>query len=269
MVTAGQFGNEEDAGQRSVHHAGHQTCHTDKREIGFRHCEPGHVHQSRGHKTDDSTHEERRREDTSDTAGTVGSHARHDLDKNDSDEIANDDERRIRCHVLLKRAVLDSAEAVAVDKLANDVVTFAVQRREQENQHAQCTATYQQLEPHIADIVLHPLLQLVHAAREIEADETADSTQNKIPRDTLHQERLRSIKREHRLCAREDVRDSRCRHRRDEQRSYGSHRQVHHQHFQRENQTCDGRFEDTADGSGSAATDHQHHRLLVKPESFC
>ena len=65
-----------------------------------------------------------------------------------------------------------------------------------------------------------------------------------------------------------NIRERRSRDGGDEQRCDGGHGEVHHQHLQGEDESGDGRLEDSAHCSGGTATDHEHHRLLVKAESF-
>ena len=79
-----------------------------------------------------------------------------------------------REHIGLQGTVLKGADTIAVDELADHVITFTVERREEEDQHTQRHTTYEDLHSDGADIMLHPLLQTVHAAGEIEADQTTD-----------------------------------------------------------------------------------------------
>ena len=116
--------------------------------------------------------------------------------------------------------------------------------------------------------MFHLLLEEVHASSEVEADEAADSTQDEVPGDTVYEERLRDVQREHRLCAREDIGEGCSCNRRDQKGRDGSHSEVHHEHLEREDKSGNRCFEDTADSTCGAAAYHAHHRLLVKTESL-
>ena len=178
MVSSGQFGNQEDTCQRSVHDAGHESRHTYQSEVRLRHHQSAHIHDSRREKTGDSSHEERRREDTSYTSGTVGSHRSDNLEQDDKTEIGQQHPMPVACRpfVMLQGAVLDCRHRVPVDELADHIVSFSVQRREDINQDAQRHASDKQFRPHAPDSVFEPLLQFVHASCEIETDKSAHGT---------------------------------------------------------------------------------------------
>ncbi len=87
MISAGELGDKEDTRQRRMHDAGHQSCHAHQCKTRFGHHQTGYIHDARGDKSDNSTHEERGCEDTSDSTAAVGGYRRDYLQQNDGDKI--------------------------------------------------------------------------------------------------------------------------------------------------------------------------------------
>ena len=166
MVAACEFGNEEDTRQWGMHDACHEARHTCQRKIGFGYADAEHVHESGADKSNDGSHEERRRKNTTYTATTVGGYGCKNLEQDNGGEIAHQYPRTSA--KAFEGTIGNGRNGVAVDELLDDIITLAVEWREEEKQQAQCRATYKELNPNVLDMAFEELLQTVHAAREVE-----------------------------------------------------------------------------------------------------
>ena len=206
VVTAGEFGDEEDTRERCVHDAGHQARHAHEGEVDDRYRDAHRLEQIRQDKAHQRAHEQRGREDTADAATAVGRHRSHDLENKHKHEVGDDEPRAAieRC----ERAVLDVIERIVVEEGEDNIVSFAVQWREEVDKQAEHRSADEDLSPHVRD-ALEVLLEPVHTAGEVQRDKAARHAEQQVPGDALQGERLDSSQLEHRREARGEIGDSR------------------------------------------------------------
>ena len=88
VIAAREFGDKKDAREGRVHDTRHQSGHTRQGEVGLRYGEADEVEQACADKARDSTHKQRRGEDTAHTTTAVGSHRGDYFEQKDKREIA-------------------------------------------------------------------------------------------------------------------------------------------------------------------------------------
>ncbi len=69
---------------------------------------------------------------------------------------------------------MQRTQVIAVDELADHIVSLAIQRREEEDEQTQRQPSDKNLQTCRTHLVLHPLLKCVHTPCKIEAGQTAD-----------------------------------------------------------------------------------------------
>ncbi len=74
LIASCDLGNEEDAGERCVHHAGHHAGHSEQHEVLLRQVDTNllHVPDAGEEEACEAAHEQRWRKGTTATAGAVG-----------------------------------------------------------------------------------------------------------------------------------------------------------------------------------------------------
>ena len=114
----------------------------------------------------------------------------------------------------------------------------------------------------MAENTLHP----THGPREVERHQAAEDAQEDDVGDAPQSERLVQMEAEHGFLPGDNVGQRGCRHRRDEQGQQRGHRQVYHEHLQREHQPRDGCLEDAGHSTRRAASHEEHQRAVLHLE---
>ena len=153
--------------------------------------------------------------------------------------------------------IYDGREAatVAVEEESNQIVAFAVERREEIDEQAQHDGSQEELLIASAKATEHTLEQ-VHRPREVETCQSAHDAQQDIGWDAVHRESVLQVELKDGTRPGHGEGKSRGRHTRHEQRQEARHGQVDHQHFEHEDKSGNRGFEDARHGScGSAANE--------------
>ena len=141
----------------------------------------------------------------------------------------------------------------------------AIERGEEEDEHAECRATDDKLDIGVL-VAAEEVLQLVHRLGEVERHEATYDPQEDDIGYTLHGERVDHGEVEHRLGTRGDIGDRRRRDARDEQRHERRHGEVYEEHLDGEHQSGDGSLEDARHGTCRTAPYEEHHRAGIDSE---
>ena len=137
-VTSRQFGDEEDACQGCVHHAAHQSAHAQHGEVPFRNVDAQHVvhvPKPAENEATDAAQKQTRREDTAAASASVGRRRGKHLEDDYKKEV---DEQVVRA--IEERPIHRSIPvglSVAVKQKGDEVVSFAVERREEIDEQTQ------------------------------------------------------------------------------------------------------------------------------------
>ena len=156
----------------------------------------------------------------------------------------------------------DRSVGLSVQEMAHVVISFAVQRREQEDQQAQAHGAEHPAEPgilHLPETVLEPERHL----DEIQRAEPAECAQDEVERDVPHRkdhERAGELG----VAPEEEIGHHRRRHRGKEQRQEGAHRQVEKENLQGEEDAGERGVEDTRHRAGGAAAQQERHPPVGK-----
>ena len=266
VIAPGQLGNEEDAGQGSMHHARHQSCHPQQGKVLLRNVgtQVELVAEAGKDEARDASQEQAGRKDTATTTASVGRTRSVHLEEDDEQQV---DQQQVA--VPVEERVVEHTVPVCqrgpVEQQVDGGVSFTVKRRKEEDEHTQHHTAYGKLDVRVG-ILAEDVLHRVHRTGEVERHQPAGNAQQDGVRDAFHHERIVEVETEHGFHARSNIGEGGCRHAGDEQREERCHRQVNHQHFEREDQSGNGCLEDACHGSGSTAADQQHECLVLHPE---
>ena len=267
LVAAREFGNEENARQRGVHHAAHQAGHADHGKVALGQVDVQElvdVPQAGEDEARDAAQEQAGGEDSAAAPAAIGGRGGEHLEDEHQGQIEQEqvamavEERTVHRRVPVGRAL-------SVEKQFDKLVAFTVERREKIDEDAQHGAADEQLHVGVGVFAEH-ILQRVHRAGEVERHEAAEDAQQDVGRDFLHGEGVLQVELEDGAHAGEGERDPGRRDARDKQGKQRTHGEVDHEHLEREHQPGDGRLEDARHGAGRAAAHQQHERLAVHPE---
>ena len=151
--------------------------------------------------------------------------------------------------------------AVSVEQKGDQVVTFAVERREKVDEKAQHGGSQEELL--IATLQLaEDTFQEIHGSGKVERHQSANYSQSQIGWDAINREGVLQVELEDGIGAGNGESESHSRHARHEQWQKAGHGQVQHQHFEHKDQTCNGGLENAGNGSGGSTTYQEHHVLV-------
>ena len=166
-----------------------------------------------------------------------------------------------------KRVVHHRFGIAPAEQRGNRAVAFAVERREEEDEQGQRTATQSEARPKSANPP-EQLLKGVHRAGEIEGNQSAEHTEENGRWYALHTECLVHAKSKHGLSTSKGVGDAGGREARHEQGQERCHRQVEHQHFKGKHKSRYGCFEYARYRTRRAAAYEEHEAFVVEVEGL-
>ena len=267
-IAAGQLRDEEDAGQGCVHHAAHQSAHAQHGKVPFGNVDAQHVvhvPKPAKDKAADAAQKQTGREDTAATAAAVGGCRSKDLEDDDEEKI---DEQVVAA--IEEGAVhrgIPVGLSVTVEQEGDEVVAFAVERREEIDEQAQHRGSQEELL--VATLqAAEDAFEVVHGAREVERNESADDAEGDVGWNAVHREGVLQVELKDGVGARDGKGESDGCDAADEQRQQAGHRQVYHQHFEHEDEPGNRCLEDTRHSSCCSAPHEQHHVLVAQPTSL-
>ena len=151
--------------------------------------------------------------------------------------------------------------SVAVKQKGDEVVTFAVERREEVDEQAQHGGSQEELL--IATLQLaEDTFEEIHGSGKVERHQSANDSESQIGWDAIDREGVLQMELEDGIGAGNRESETHSRHTRDEQRQKAGHGQVQHQHFEHKDEAGYRGFEDASNGSSSSATYQKHHVLI-------
>ena len=151
--------------------------------------------------------------------------------------------------------------SVAVKQKGDEVVSFAVERREEIDEQTQHGGS--QKEFLVATLQLaEDAFQEVHCSGKVERHQSTNNAEGKISWDAIDCESVLQVELEDGIGAGNREGEAHSRDARHEQRQKAGHRQVQHQHFEHKNEAGYRGFEDAGNGSGGSTTYQKHHVLV-------
>ena len=170
-----------------------------------------------------------------------------------------------------KRIVHDAVPVglrTAVEQLVDVMVSLAVERWEEEYEHAEHAPAYYQFEVRLVLEAREHVLAQRHGPYEIQAQQAAGDAEQNVGRHPFYRPRSIEVEREQRRRAAEDVCKA-CRGDAGYQyRQERSHGKVNHEHLEGEHEPRYGCLEYAGYGTGSTAANKQHERTVVHPEQL-
>ena len=145
-------------------------------------------------------------------------------------------------------------------------ISLAIERWEEEDETAQDDASEEQFDIRILLQLGEESLAGRHGSHEVETHETAEYAQQDARRHTVELPWVGKREIEERFLTHQDITETGGRNTGDEDRQQRGHREIYHQHLEREDETCDWGFEDTSNGGTRTASYEQYHRFLVHAE---
>ena len=263
-IAARQFGDEENARQRSMHHAAHQAAHAQHGEVSLWNVDAQDVvsiPKPTEDESADTPQEKAGREDTATTAAAVGCRRSKNLEDNYQEKV---DEQVIAA--VEKRAVHRSIPVglpLAVEQESDEVVAFAIERREKVDEQAQHEGSKRELL--VSSIQpSEDAFQQVHRPRKVECHQSADNSEGDIGRDAVDSKGILQVELEDGICARDSKRQPGSRDAGNKQRQEAGHRKVNHQDLKHEDKSRDWCLEDACNGSCGSTTHEQHHVFVAQ-----
>ena len=269
LVAAGDLGNEEDARERSVHHAGHDARHAEQGEVLFGNVGPDlmDVPEAREEESAESADEERGCKRSADAASAVGGRSGDDLGQQHQGDVPEQ-------HVALtveERVVEQGSPvglAVAVEQDVQCAVAFAVECGEERDEQAEHHSAEDELGITVVAQPGEDALAGSHHADEVETDESAPESEQDAWRHGVQSPGGVAVEREQGVAAHEDVGEAGGGDAGREDGQQGGHREVDHEHLEGEDKACYRGFEDAGNGRCGAASNEQHELFVVKMESL-
>ncbi len=220
VVAAGEFGDEENACEGSVHHTRHEACHAVESTVFWRkeawaaHGEPkSHVPDVGEKEPCYAAHEQAGGEHSTASASAIGGCGGKHLQEKHQTEV----DEQVAVIVVEKGVVHDFLFRGFVDELVNHIITFTIHGREEIDEDTQHNGSEQEFITFLLDFpkdFLHP----VHGSGEVEADKTAGDAQHDAAWDDVDGERLVEAEIEQGGCAVECIRHTHRSDAGDEQR---------------------------------------------------
>ena len=241
-VATGEFSNQEDGGQGSLHDAGHDPGHACEYEVGGGDIPMDEVLGGQGHKeTDEGADEQGGSEHTAHAAGGGGQGGGKDLQHEDAD---NAQQQRIRAlEKFVERGVGKQMAQIPVDDGIDAVVTLPKEGREDEDESAEGCAADERAHVDIGD-AFHLPVQPTRGAQKEDRHQSCEESQHYVKRDVTHQKGLHGVEGEHHRLAPKEERHHRTSDGGDQQRQDSTARQVEHQHLEGEDECRNGCLED-------------------------
>ena len=150
---------------------------------------------------------------------------------------------------------------VSIKQKGNQIVAFAIKRREEVDEKAQHHGSKHELL--VATLQLsEDAFEHVHRPRKVERHQSANDAKSYVGWDAIDREGVLQMELEDGIGACDCKREPDSRDTGDEQGQKAGHRQVNHQHFKHEDKACDGCFEDARNGSCGSTT-HKHHHVFI------
>ena len=112
------------------------------------------------------------------------------------------------------------------------------------------------------------ILAECHGTDEVESHESTENAQEDITWHTLYYPWAVKHECEQLIVAYEDISETGCRYRCDENRGDARHGEVDHQHLDGEDESGYWRLEDSGNSCRSTTTYEQHQRLVVESEEL-
>ena len=269
LVAAREFGDEEDARKRGMHHARYETRHAHECKVLLRNVDAHLVHipEARKEETGKTANDERRGKGTTASATAVGCRGGKNLGKGYQGDVEDEQlvvpvEERTAHHLSPVFHILSLQQHVDCR------IALAVERREEEDERTQNQSAKQQFYVWIRRKLGKEALARRHGAHEIKAHQAAENAQQKAGRHAVERPRTGKRKIEKTLGAHQDVGKASSCYTTDKDRQQGSHAQVYHQHLKRKYESGNGRLEDAGNGCRSAAAHQQNHGFLVHAENL-
>ena len=156
----------------------------------------------------------------------------------------------------------------ALEQDVDSRVTLAIERRKQEDKAAQDESAQEEFGIRMLAQTGEHALASRHGAHEVKADKAAEDAQQDTYRRTVEHPGRGEREVEERLRAHQNIGETGGCDTRDEDGQKRSHRQVDHQHLEREDQSGYRCLEDSGNGGTGSAAHQQNHRLLVHAEDL-
>ena len=269
-VSTRDFGNEENARQRGVHHAGHHAGHAQKREVLLGDIDSHliSVPQAGKEETAEGSDEQRRGERTATSSTAVGGRGGKNLGEQhhgnvEHEQVAVAVEQRVVHHCV------PVGFGLSVQQDVDAVVAFAIERGEKENQGAQHQSAQGELGVGLVlEAFEHPLAGR-HGAYEVETHQPTDHAEQYAGGYSVDEPLFVECEMKQRVSAYEQVGEAGGRDTGDEDGQQRGHGQVDHEHLEGEHQSGDGSLEDAGNGCRGATSHEQHDRFAVHLERLC
>ena len=178
LVAAREFGDEEDARKRCMHHARNEARHTHQCKVLLRNIDTYliHIPKARKEETGKTSDNERRSKGTTASATTIGGRGGKNLGKGYQGDVEDEQlvvpvEERTAHHLPPVFHILPLQQHVDCR------IAFAVERREEEDERTQNQSTKEQLYVWIRRKLGKEALACRHGAHEIKAHQTAKDAQ--------------------------------------------------------------------------------------------
>ena len=267
IVAAGNLGYEENARQRGMHDARHDTRHAQQREVLLRDVDTHlvHVPQPRKEEPREAADEERGGKRAATAAAAVGGAGGEDLGEQHEGDVQNQ-VFGMAIEQGTAQHLVPVGLSLAVEQQVDAVVALAVERREEEDERAEQQAANEEADVGAVLEAGKHVLAGIHGADEVEADQSARHAQEDAGRHAVHGPVAVKMEAEEHGIARKDVGEARGGDTRHEDGQERGHGEVNHQHLEREDESGNGGLEDAGDGSGGTAADEGHERLVVQTE---
>ena len=184
-----------------MHDSTHQSTHAKHGEIALRYVDTKQVvsvPESAEDEAANTSQEQTRREDTATTTASVGRRRSKNLEDNYEEKV---DELVVA--TIEKRPIHRSipvALPVSIKEKSNQIVTFAIKRREEIDEKAQHNGSKHELL--VATLQLsEDAFEHVHRPRKVECDQSANDSQSQIGRDAIDRESVLQMKLKDRIGA--------------------------------------------------------------------
>ena len=178
LVAAREFGNEEDARKRCMHHARNEARHTHQCKVLLRNIDTYliHIPKARKEETGKTSDNERRSKGTTASATTIGGRGGKNLGKGYQGDVEDEQlvvpvEERTAHHLPPVFHILSLQQHV------DSRISLAIERREEEDERTQNQSTKEQLYVGIRRKLGKEALACRHGAHEIKAHQTAKDAQ--------------------------------------------------------------------------------------------
>ena len=263
-IATSQFRNEENTRERGVHDTAHQATHAQHGKVALWDVDSEDVvgvPYPTENETADTTEEKAGSEDTTTTASTISSCRGKDLENDNQEKIDKQVVATIE-EGAVHRSIPISL-SVTIEQKGDEVVSFAIKRREEIDEQAQHSRSNQ-------EFLISPVqateesFKEVHGTGEVQSNQSANNTQSEVGRNAIDCEGILQMELEDGIGARYGKCEPSCSNTRDKQGQETGHRKVYHQHLKHKDKSRNGGLEDTRHSTSSTTTNKQHHVFVTQ-----